>query len=796
MVNSNTLKKLQYTDILQQVSQYAISSIARQRILDTLPCTEYEETVTMLQEVEQAYQLYGYHSSFDLSIDDVTQISQLARVRSTLTMGQLLCVMRQLKTSRLLQNSLLTPINNVDTSILMAKASLLYINQALESEIDSAIISEDEMDDRASSDLYDIRRKIKNINAEIKQKLAGYTKQSSLSPYLQDSIVTMRGDRYVIPVKQEYKGYVNGIVHDQSASGATLFVEPMAIVQLNNNLRTAIIEEKEEVARILASFTARVAPIADKLILNQDIISGIDVVFAKVKYAVATKSTKPVINNDGYINIFNARHPLLDTKKVVPISITLGRDFDIVVVTGPNTGGKTVSLKTTALMCLLAMTAMYIPCSEESVVSFFDDIYCDIGDEQSIEQSLSTFSSHIVNISNILKSCNNKSLVLIDEVGAGTEPNEGTALALAITEYLRNSGAKCILTTHYGQLKEYALSTDRVINASMEFDTKTFEPTYRLIVGVPGSSNAIAIAKRLGIDDKVIQYAQSNISSDKQAFEKVLANAETLRQHYEQQSQEITQLKVQLEQQLAQAKRQNDSLTKERDKLLAHSRQEAKQIVQDARVQCQEIIAQLKNILNRSQLDDSVLFEARAVAKEVNDINIQGSTDDGDEVVFWGDNVPFDQITVGKQYYAKSLGVVVTVVSISSKNKITVRAGALTSTVSVDNLYFSTVESKKPVVKTNKVAVAPKNNKVEFRSSANEIHCLGQRVDEAVANIDIFIDNCIRNGFATVWIIHGMGTGRLRQGIHQYLRGNSRVKSFRLGQYGEGESGVTVVTLK
>ncbi len=438
---------------MQAVSSFAVSSVAKSKVLKLTPAETAEQARTLLDETRQAYDLFQYETSYDLAVDDVSEICSLARVGSCLSMGQLLQIMRILRTSRSLQSALMIDYG-IDTSLLRAKAYALYTDKELENDIDFAILSEEEMNDKASTELYNIRKKIKSINADIKQKLQSYTKSGEMSKYLQDSIVTLRGDRYVIPVKQEYKSFVSGIVHDQSATGATLFVEPMAIVQLNNALREATLEEKAEIQRILQAFTDRISPNAAKIVVSQDTVSDIDVIFSKVKYALENKCTLPVMNDNGVVNLKKARHPLLNKDKVVPISIKLGDEYDIIVITGPNTGGKTVTLKTVGLLCAMAMTGLFIPCQEESEVSFYKDILCDIGDEQSIEQNLSTFSGHITNLRDILNIAERGNLVLIDEVGAGTEPNEGTALALAVTEFLRKSGAKCVITTHYGKLKE------------------------------------------------------------------------------------------------------------------------------------------------------------------------------------------------------------------------------------------------------------------------------------------------------------------------------------------------------
>lgn len=796
MINSKTLNKLQYFDILQEVSTYCVSSVAQNKMRKLLPANDYKTMQQLILETKQSYDLFQHESSFDLSVDDVKDVCALARVNSCLSMRQLLQIMRVLRTSRQLQTSLFTDYG-VDISLLQAKAYALFNDKELEDDIDFAILSEDEINDKASNELYNIRKKIKAINADIKQKLQSYTKNGELSKYLQDSIVTLRGDRYVIPVKQEYKSYVNGIVHDQSASGATLFVEPMAIVQLNNALREATLEEKTEIQRILQAFTDRISPIAEKIAIAEDTISDIDVIFSKVKYAIENRCALPIANDKGVINLKRARHPLIDKRKVVPISVQLGDSYDIVIITGPNTGGKTVTLKTIGLMCVMAMSGLFIPCQEESVVSFFDDIFCDIGDEQSIEQNLSTFSGHITNIRDILDRCSNGNLVLIDEVGAGTEPNEGTALALAVTEFLRRSGAKSVITTHYGKLKEYSLSTPRVENASMEFDIQTLAPTYKLIMGVPGSSNAIAIASKLGLRADVIDFAKNNVSEEKLAFERVLQNADEIRKDYEKKSLELDEMRRELQQAKAQTDKLNGSLQHERNKLLEASREEAKRIIAKAKEDTGDLIAEIKEILNRDIVTDKDLFAARNIAKKLNSIEAEAVSqdDDQDEIIFTGDKVTFEKLKVGDVVYSRKLGVQIKIVDIRNKNRITVRCGGITTEVNADDLYYSVAEKNQKASRQMGVHNTSKTE-VITRSGTNEINVIGQTVDEATVNVDAFIDNAVRAGLTTVWIIHGMGTGRLRTGLHAHFRKHPCVAEFRLGVYGEGESGVTVVTLK
>ena len=791
MINTKTLKKLQYFDILDTVGEFCISSLAKNKVRAMYPAASYEQAINLIEETKQAYALFQYETSFDLSVDDVEETCALARVGSCLSMKQLLQIMRVLRTARYLQASLLKDYG-IDISILQAKAYALYSDKQLEDDIDFAILSDEEMNDKASDDLYSIRKRIKAINADIKQKLQSYTKNSEMSKYLQDSIVTMRADRYVIPVKQEFKSFVSGIVHDQSSTGATLFIEPMAIVQLNNSLREAILEEKAEMQRILQAFTDRISPVCEKIVLSVDTVTDIDAVFAKVKYALDNKCTLPLLNNDGVLNIKKARHPLLDKRKVVPISVKM-EDCDVIVITGPNTGGKTVTLKTIGLMCAMAMTGLFVPCAEESVLSYFDDILCDIGDEQSIEQNLSTFSGHISNLRDILNVCRKGHLVLIDEVGAGTEPNEGAALALAITDCLRKSGAKCVITTHYGALKEYSLTTARVENASMEFDLQTLAPTYRLIMGVPGSSNAIAIASKLGLRQDVIDFARENVSEEKLSFERVLQNADEIRKEYEQKLNNLADEYKQLQAEKDKTAKLNGSLQAEREKLLANSRDEAKKIVSKAKAEAADLVNEIKSILSKDTLSDRDLFAARNAAKHLNDIEIKQDQDAG-EIVFTGDKVNFDKLKVGDKVFSQKLGVQVQVVEIRGRSRIKVRCGGISTEVQADDLFYSVAEQNH--AKKRSYVGSSSKTQLNTRSVTNEINVIGKTVDEAIMEVDEFIDRAVVGGLKQIWVIHGMGTGRLRAGLHEHFRHHPNVAEFRLGVYGEGESGVTVVTLK
>ena len=787
MINKNALRKLEYAIILGKVSSFAFSPTAKQKALDLLPTTDFSEIQYRLRLTSEATQYINRSVVPDFVFDDVSGIAEKAKIMSTLTFRELLTVMRLLKISRNLKSAIISGAVNQD-SLLHQMVMNLYVDKNFEEEIDFCIVSDEQINDRASDELYSLRKKIQKTNSDIREKLNSYTKSKDMAPFLQDSIVTMRAGRYVIPVKQECKNAVSGIIHDQSASGSTVFIEPIAIVNLNNDLRTLLIQESEEIERIMKDFTQRVGHIADRLMSNQNIISDVDVTFAKALYAVESKAVLPIMNENGFINIIRGRHPMIAGEKVVPVSITLGKNFNIVVITGPNTGGKTVCLKTVGLFCLMAYTGLFVPSGDGTELSVFEDIFCDIGDEQSIEQSLSTFSSHITNISNIVNNVTDKSLVLLDEVCAGTEPNEGAALALAITDFVRASHSKAVLTTHYGQLKEYSLVTDGVENASMEFDPTTFAPTYKLILGVPCSSNAIEIASSSGLNRAIVSDARSKLSTEKITFEKVLQNAEKIRQQYEEQKTNVDKTQSELAQELEKAKDVNKHLVEEREKLLKNSRIEARQIVVSAQEESQELIEQLKQIVNRAGLEERSLFEARSLAKKISDKKYITADNDKD-YVFTGDKLKADEINIGMKVYVGKLNSTALVMSIEKGKKVAVKIGSFSTVVSIDDLYECEQAEQKQTIHT--VHTKIRSGKVE-----NEINLLGQTVDEAIMNLDKFIDEAVMGGLSEVRIVHGVGTGKLRKGVQDYLRTHRNVDEFRLGLYGEGETGVTIVKLK
>lgn len=782
-------KKLELDAILTSVAAHAVSDVAKRQIINTEPSNDIAAVRRLLEETSEACRnISVYNIIPEFSFDSVAVIADKAKILSTLSMAELLCVMRLLRVSRLVMSAL-TSVDDESITILPCMARGIFCDRKLEDDIDFAILSEDMMNDRASSHLYSIRQSIKRANEEVKNKLQQYIKSAQYQKYLQDAIITVREDRYVIPVKQEYRGYIKGLVHDVSGSGATLFVEPVEIVNLNNQIKILLKEEAAEIDRILREFTARVGEISGALVENEKIVASLDAIYARAHYADEIRGTVPKINARGYINIKKGRHPLIDKNKVVPVSISLGKTFDILVVTGPNTGGKTVSLKSVGLFVLMAGCGLFLPCEEESEISLFDEIYCDIGDEQSIEQSLSTFSGHMTNIADILKNITPNSLILFDELGAGTEPNEGAALALAITEYILSVKAKAIITTHYTQLKEFSLVTDRVENASMEFDLTTFAPTYKLVVGVPGSSNAIQIAKRLGIGDDIIENAKSKLSAEKVSFENVLQRAEKLRQQYENTNEEIAEMKRSLAKELETAKNQNKILASEREQLLKNSKAEAKRIVQETTEESKRLLDELKKIIRRYNADESILFELRSKIKKFGDKKYEND----ENIPNFSKPIEFDSIKVGDYVFVKKLNATGKVLSKNeSKKKLEVAVGAMKISASANDL----AEALKTAEDIGQAKTVSVKTNIAAKTLTNEINLIGQTVDEALVNLDAFIDSCLVASINEIRIIHGRGTGALMKGVQDHLKKHAHVAEFRLGAYGEGDRGVTIAKLK
>ena len=666
----------------------------------------------------------------------------------------------------------------------------------LEKQISSAILSPEEMADTASNTLFEVRRKIQATENSIRDKLDAIIKNSTTNKFLQDAVVSIRNGRFVVPVRAEYRGEVGGVIHDVSSSGATVFVEPTAVVEANAKIMQLRSQEKAEIERILIAFTEQVASIEPMFNFSYKAMLDIDVLLAKAHLALEQKAWMPQVADDVHFDLKKARHPLIDPDKVVPIDVALGENYDTLVITGPNTGGKTVTLKTAGLLCAMAQHGLLIPAHEHSTVCVFTDYLVDIGDEQSIEQSLSTFSGHMKKITGILDNAFKGSLVLLDELGAGTDPAEGAALAVSIIEQLRIQGALVMATTHYSELKVFALETAGVVNASCEFDVESLRPTYKLSVGVPGKSNAFLISEKLGLPARVIQRAQTHLASDDKRLDDVLAQLDDLKLQLKESQAEAEKAKAEAEKMLEKAREKCDALVRQGETELEAARLKARQMTQQVQAEAYA----LTDELHKLQKDDKQSAAQRAArAREI-------ARKDAERLFAKSDVahnpvrqfVPLKEVRVGQEVVIAEYDQLATVTSLPDRNSmVEVRAGIIRTKVPLSGLKAPD-KLQKPQKKGGRAAPAPRSTTVPRveRSASMEINLLGMTVEEALMETDQFIDHAVMNGQTMVYLIHGKGTGALRNAIHQHLRGHKNVKSFRLGRYGEGEAGVTVVELK
>lgn len=778
------LKTLEYFKILEMLKGNVSSERARE-IIDALrPTSDIVSANGMLTETAEADKiLFEQSLSPNFAIDNILFPLERAKKMSVLTMSELLKIAGVLRVSRILKNTISRAL---DINLLKDYGARLFANQTLEERIDKSIIGDNEMSDDASTELRSIRIKIRRCNDNVKTKLNSYVTASKYQKYLQDNIVTMRGDRYVIPVKAEFKGAVQGLVHDQSASGQTLFIEPLAVVELNNELKTLILQEQLEIERILAELTAGVRADVTELLQNYEIIAQMDVIFAKAKLARSQKAVRPEINGRGYINIINGRHPLIDKVRVKPITIYLGEAFDIMLITGPNAGGKTVTLKLVGLTVLLGLSGMFIPADDGSEISVFENLFTDIGDEQSIEQSLSTFSGHMTNIVSFIDCITPNTLLLLDELGAGTDPSEGSALAVAITKSIKASEAKAVITSHFNALKEYAVSTPRVGSSSMDFNIKTFEPIYRLIIGATGASNAIQIAKRLGLKPEILADAESMLSEENKSFDKVLLSAEIARKNAEELVEQTRVNKAEAEKELKNIQGELKKLRENNEKLNEQIRKDTKKLIESSVEEASDIIDQMKTLLERA--DEQALFEARKLKKHLENMSADYSETEINEAM--DENLDFadGEIRAGDEVYIKSLDKIGKVLSIGKNGELEISLGAVKTKIKQTNCKKLVARAKKPQVNLSK----------QFTNAAvkSEINLIGKAVDEAVYVLDEYLHSAAQGNLAEVRVVHGKGTGVLRQGVQKYLKGHPLVKEFRDGLYGEGERGVTIVKLK
>ena len=784
-MQQRNLRVLEFTKIREQMAELTAAELGRARALLLEPSSD-PATVEMYQrQTEEAGVIMTYAGASPMVwYGDISSSLKVAAVGGTLSPKALLEVAETLRASRGVRSSIVTDREN--TPLLSNLASGLFTDRALEDEIFNAILSEDEIADRASVELNDIRRHIRLINDRVREKLNAFIRGASTQKYLQDTIITMRNGRYVIPVKAECRAFVPGLIHDQSATGATLFIEPASVVEAGNDLKSYMAKEQREIERILAALTAQVAPCAQALEHNLVILAELDMIFARATLCRQMHAVEPKLNTKGRINIRAGRHPLIDPDKVVPINLWMGDEFTTLVVTGPNTGGKTVTLKTVGLFTLMAQAGMQVPAQLGTELAIFDEVFADIGDEQSIEQSLSTFSAHMTNIVSILDRVSGKSLALFDELGAGTDPIEGAALAMSILEKLKAQGVTTLATTHYSELKAYALSTPGVENASVEFDVETLRPTYRLSIGVPGKSNAFEISRKLGLSEDVIQAASERLSKDQIRFEDVIANAEYHRQIAEKERVLAEQAHRETQRLQNEAEKLRREVESKREEMLKKARADARKLLERARQESEEIIAQLKK--NRAK-DGGQLRE-----HELNQLRgkLQGTLDEMTEALATPVSrvsEPPKNLKVGESVELIHLGTQGTVVSPpDARGEATVQAGVMKMKVHISQMRRVKEEAPKKTAR-NQVSVAP-------RPASLECDVRGMNLEEAIMTVDNYLDNCVMQSLKSVHIIHGKGTGVLRSGIQAHLKRHPSVKEFRLGRYGEGEDGVTVVTLK
>lgn len=791
-MNQKTLTKLEFNKIIDQLCEHASSPGGIKRCRKLIPMIHLNDINTAQEQTAAAFTriVKKGRPSFSgcYSVEDSLKRLEIG---GTLGSGELLRICKILETAARIKSYGRHDTTEDLSDCLESFFSQLEPHTPLSSEIRRCILEEDEISDEASGNLKHIRRSMAQINDKVHTTLAGMV-NGSLRTYLQDPIITMRGDRYCIPVKAEYRSQVNGMIHDQSSSGSTLFVEPMAVVKLNNDLKELYAKEQEEIQIILSRLSVEAAEYMTSLRTNYSVLTELDFIFARGAFALELNASMPVFNQEGRIHIREGRHPLLDKRKVVPITLKLGDTFQLLIVTGPNTGGKTVSLKTVGLFTLMGQSGLHIPALDRSELSVFHDVYADIGDEQSIEQSLSTFSSHMTNIVSFLQQVDEHSLVLFDELGAGTDPTEGAALAISILNHLHQRQIRTMATTHYSELKVYALSTPGVENACCEFDLETLCPTYRLLIGIPGKSNAFAIAGKLGLPSFLIEEAKKHLSEQDESFEDLISDLETSKRTIEKEQDEIAAYKRELERLKSEARTKQEKLDEQKERILREANEKAHAILAEAKETADETLKNFRKFGKENISAADMEREREKLRKNL------ASTSSG---------IRLDAKKPAKEYKPSDfkLGESVKVLSMNltgtvssapdSKGNITVQMGILRSQVPMSDLEIieeTPSYTAKQMKKTNK----GKLKMGKSFSVSTEINLLGKTVDEAIAELDKYLDDAALAHLSNVRVVHGKGTGALRSGIHSYLKKQKHVKSYRLGAFGEGDAGVTIVELK
>lgn len=796
--------KLEYNQIIQIIEKYCKTYLGKKLCFQMEPTFSFEKVrISLLETMEAVKLLYAKGRPPLVALNQLEiplktlESNQILSAKSLLDLAHLLKVSRELKDyfKKDFLSSSSQEVSEENINILQDYFSMLYANPSIEQEIFNKILDKNTISDNASSKLFSLRKSHRNLEQGIKDKLSSLLHSSSYTKYLMEPVITIRNNRYVIPVKQEYRANIQGFIHDISSSGSTVYIEPTSIFEANNQIASLRMEEDIEIEKILQSLTNNLYTIFSELMLNISTIGTLDLLFAKAEYAKENNAVMPILNREKKINLIKAKHPLIASNIVVPVDISLGETYTSLVITGPNTGGKTVALKTVGLLLLMAYSGIPLPCHEESQICVFDHIFVDIGDEQNIQESLSTFSSHMLHIVEITKQITSNSLVLLDELGSGTDPIEGASLAISILEYLAQKGALTLCTTHYQELKEFALVTDDFENASFEFDVENLKPTYHLLVGIPGKSNAFEISKRLGLSSDIIERASSFIKQDHASIEEILKSIYEDKIMIEKQKEEIQKNLNQIEVLRKSLEHDNSDLLQKRQQMLEDAKSEARDVLFSAKEEANEILQEL----TKNEVD---IRKANQLRNELNDkIKDLGSVSTN---VINSNPLTKSEVSQGLEVWVPSLqnsGVILSS-HVNKNDEVQVQVGLVKMNLKLDELSSSSTNNnmsrkntnlKFDTLKHGKVTTA-QDSKAKFISP--EINVIGQNIEDAIYVIDKYLDNCIMSGISPIRIVHGKGTGKLREGIHQYLKKHSHVKSFRIGTFGEGEMGVTVVELK
>ena len=779
------LEKLEYNKILEKLQTFCKTYLGKEEVKKLQPYTKEEKVKEKLKETDEAINMIYKTGNIAISeIADNTDGINILKAEGVLSAKKILEIVQVLKVSETLKKYFQKEyINNQDFLTLSELFNNLYTNNNIVEKISKSIIDEETIADEASPELHSIRKKKIKITGQIREKLNTIIHSSQYAKKIQENVITIRNNRYVIPVKEEYKQDVKGFIHDISSTGSTVFIEPISVLEMNNEINRLKIEENQEIEKILQEISQTLYPYINEIEKDIDLIGKIDFIFAKAEYAKSTKSNIPKISEKKEIELKNARHPLIEEEKVVPISLTLGKEFQTLLITGPNTGGKTVTLKTVGLLNAMASSGLAIPADNTTSIHVFDNIYADIGDDQSISDSLSTFSSHMKNIVNILKNATENSLVLVDELGSGTDPIEGAELAISILQELESRKILTIATTHYPELKKYALTTDGFENASVAFNIETLTPTYKLLVGVPGRSNAFEISQKLGLDENIIKNAKERINKNEIHFEEILKNIYDDKEEIEKEKEII---KAQLEEANKineKAKTEYIQIEEKKNKILEKAKQEARNMLLEAKEEINEVMKNIENAKNSKELNNTrnkINDKIKGISK-----NTQGIEKNTEQ-----EEIKPEDIQINQEMYIKSFGQNGIILSRPSKNKeVMVQIGSMKLNVPINQL-------QKIKEKTKKSSTISYSSIAKAKNAHTEINIIGFTVEEARQVVEKFLDDSSLANLKTVRIVHGKGTGKLRDGIHQILRKNPHVENFRLGTYGEGEMGVTIVELK